>query len=412
MEKTQENYPNLISAEIIKGSKNQFGEKIVTFKLVMPRFILAEFNTHRLFSRNSASSRAIPFRKMVKSVLDTPFIPIAFQKDHTGMQGFEYLDNSQEYSLPEILSVLSNVFKYKDDLEIDKHIFRLLEEIYESNEDVSATLQEWWSYCSKKVTKSAILMASLGVTKQIANRILEPFMYHTVLVTATEWENFFELRCPKYRTPVTQLIEPQRSWKDLINAHGNEINIKLLEENRNNIIFKLQHNEGAGEIHIMDLAEKMWDAYNEYEFEELKEGEWHIPFNIKGDESKFPLYKQKIWENKQAPTNGHIELAIKVATARCARISYETLGDSPVIDYEKDIKLHDDLLSMGHMSPFEHCAKVMNNEEYYSHIKSIKGDGFTVSDEKDIYLDTVIGIEDAGWSRNFKGFQQYREIIE
>ena len=45
----------------------------------MPRIILAEFNTHRLFSRNSASSRAIPFKKMVQSVLENPFIPIAWQ---------------------------------------------------------------------------------------------------------------------------------------------------------------------------------------------------------------------------------------------------------------------------------------------------------------------------------------------
>ena len=81
MENTQEKHYNLISAEILADSLNQFGERVTTFKLVFPRIILAEFNTHRMFNRNSASSRAIPFEKMVKMVKEQPFIPIAWQKE-------------------------------------------------------------------------------------------------------------------------------------------------------------------------------------------------------------------------------------------------------------------------------------------------------------------------------------------
>ena len=86
-----------ISAEIIADSKNEFGQRITTFKVVFPRIVLAELNTHRMFSRNSASSRAIPFKKMVKMVKEDPFIPIAWQKDHSGMQGTEYINS--EYAL-------------------------------------------------------------------------------------------------------------------------------------------------------------------------------------------------------------------------------------------------------------------------------------------------------------------------
>jgi len=81
----------MISAKIIADSSNQFGNRITTMQVTFPRFILAELNTHRMFSRNSASSRAIPFEKMVKSVNENPFIPIAWQREHKGMQGTEYL---------------------------------------------------------------------------------------------------------------------------------------------------------------------------------------------------------------------------------------------------------------------------------------------------------------------------------
>jgi thymidylate synthase ThyX len=81
----------MIQAKIVADSLNPQGDRLTTFIVTFPRIILAEFNTHRMFSRNSASSRAIPFDKMVKSVQENPFIPIVWQKDHKGMQGKEYL---------------------------------------------------------------------------------------------------------------------------------------------------------------------------------------------------------------------------------------------------------------------------------------------------------------------------------
>lgn len=389
MENIQEKYPNLISAEIVADSLNQYQERLTTFKLVFPRYILAELNTHRLFSKNSASSRAIPFRKMVKSVLENPFIPIAFQKDHIGMQGTKYLDKNVKLKLPQFLSVLSSVFKYKDDREIDSSIFNLLEEIYKTNQNKEKTLIEWWLYCRDKAVKCAILMASLGVTKQLCNRLLEPFLYHTVLLTATEFEHFFELRCPKY-----VLHEGDnkifKSWKEAEKEYPGAINSTLLD--------KLKLNKGAADIHIMDLAEKMYDAYNESEPERLGEGEWHIPFaEDKTDLNKLAdLYKPTgSYDPNNPPPDSYYEeeltkIAIKIATARCARISYKTLGDNPVIDYEKDIKLHDDLLAMKHFSPFEHCCVVPSEQEYN---EARKG-------------------KETGWFYNLKGFKSYRFSLD
>ena len=70
-----------ISAEIIADSINTFGDRITTYLLTYPRFIHAELMTHRMFSRNSASSRAIPFKRMLQMVEEDPFIPIAWQKE-------------------------------------------------------------------------------------------------------------------------------------------------------------------------------------------------------------------------------------------------------------------------------------------------------------------------------------------
>jgi len=85
-----------ISAMVVADSKNSQGDRITTMLVTFPRFILAELNTHRMLSKNTSSSRAIPFKKMIESVQDNPFIPIAWQKDHKGMQGTEYLNGDFE----------------------------------------------------------------------------------------------------------------------------------------------------------------------------------------------------------------------------------------------------------------------------------------------------------------------------
>ncbi len=92
-----------IEAKIIADSKNEFGNRITTMILTYPRIIHSEFMTHRMFSRNAASSRAVPAAKLIQAVKDNPFIPLAFQKQHSGMQGTEYITDPKEilYISPE-----------------------------------------------------------------------------------------------------------------------------------------------------------------------------------------------------------------------------------------------------------------------------------------------------------------------
>lgn len=147
-----------ISAKMITHSVNEFNIKIGTMVVTFPRYILAELNTHRMLSKNSASSRAIPFEKLLKSVEENPFIPIAWMKDHKGMQGTEYFT--------------------------DKH------DIFDCTTE--------WSKARDFAVMEAKRLSSYGLTKQLVNRLLEPFMWHTVIITATEYSNFFALRCPIY----------------------------------------------------------------------------------------------------------------------------------------------------------------------------------------------------------------------
>lgn len=281
---------NEISATIIADSVNSAGDRITSMVLVFPRIILAEFNTHRMFSRNSASSRAIPFAKMIKSVQDDPFIPIKWMKEHTGMQGNEY---------------------------------------FTEDKDVNG-LRNGWICARDSAVKEAKYMSGLGLTKQLCNRIIEPYSWHTVIMTATEFWNFFNLRM----------------------------------------------NEAA-EIHMRELALCMYRAYYKSIPKQLNDGEWHIPFGDKFNHGKLKLLMPIIHPYSVDEYHRVFEkLMVKIATARCARVSY--LNFEGKDDYDEDIKLHNRLKQNGHFSPFEHCAQAD---------QSCKQSG------------------------NFKGFIQYRKTL-
>lgn len=354
----------MISAKIVADSICN-GNRITTMEVVFPRFILAELNTHRLFSRNSASSRAIPFAKMVKEVEENPFIPIAWQKDHKGMQGTEYI---------------------------------------EDNLSIQGCISEWLKARDNAITQAKRL-SYYSTTKQLCNRLLEPFMWHKVLITATEWDNFFELRCSNYQDDVVIVENNKTSSTVKIEAKSKkEFKSKLPKNSMYNYstltdLDWLKLNKGQSEIHMMALAEAMWDARNESVPKELQPGEWHIPY---GDNI---LYTKTGYTEDGLDYQIHNDEKdlVKISTARCARLSYQTLGDNPKVDYNADIKLHDSLLSSGHFSPFEHCAKAMSSEEYIQNVKGLRN--------QDAGYDLMAN-SSLGWCNNFRGWIQYRYLIE
>jgi len=142
-----------IAAKVIADSINPRGVRITTFELEYPRYIHAEVMTHRMFSRNSASSRAIPTTKVIEQVEKSPAMPIHWGKNQAGMQAKEELD-----------------------------------------ELLKKSVQQLWTETAKEVARRATIMQQMGLHKQVVNRILEPFQLMKVIVTATEYENFWHLR--------------------------------------------------------------------------------------------------------------------------------------------------------------------------------------------------------------------------
>lgn len=358
-----------INAEVVADSKNPWGDRITSLLITFPRFILAEVNTHRMLSKNTSSSRAIPFNKMLEKVQTDPFIPIAWQKHHPGMQGFDYL--------------------------IDDH-------------DVEVAKLTWLTGRDYAVDAAKDLY-TCGVTKQLANRQLEPYMWTTMLITGTNdgWNNFFNLRCPSYEleTPVTKTKKVFRSRKDVIKSRSAFWDL----DGRKNFdsyseIDWLKLNTGQAEIHMMTLAECIYDAIQESVPKELKEGNWHVPFG-----NKIP---EVYWKSLtgEYDTKFPIPEMVKSSTSMAARTSYTVVGDEKEVEWTKHFELHDRLVNQKppHSSPMEHCAQVPTNEEYGSYIKG-KCSFIDIPD-----MDTFLSLDtnSMGWFRNFKGFKPYRQIIE
>lgn len=378
----------MIQAKVICDSINKFGNRLTTLEVVMPRYILAEFNTHRMLSKNSASSRAIPANKMRKSVEENGFFPYAYQIDHTGMQGENYLE------APIDIAMAHDIW---------------LEALYRMSKSHKAINQD-----------------GKFVTKQLANRLLEPFMYHKVLVSGTEWENFFELRCPRYYAYVEALGSTEEffSRKDVLNAvHESELD----KYNNFTILDWLKINKGKADIHMMFLAEAIYDAMDESKPKELKEGEYHLPYGDIFDGLEISRIADKIADGKLTYEECCLQSKIRISTSRCAKLSYQTLGDNPVIDYNKDNQLYTDLILSEpvHASPAEHPSRCMSNWEFYRHSKTYITK--TLSErllyEKENRLCDITECYDEqlnvnsytvteyGWCRNMRGFIQHRAEI-
>lgn len=288
----------MISAKIIADSiANDI--RITTMELCYQRFIHSEMMTHRMFSRNASSSRAIPVAKMLEQVAQNLAMPIHWGKNQPGMQAKEELTGIE--------------------LELAQYD---------------------WILCARHTHSVAKLMNEIGVHKQVINRLLEPFQWIKVIVTATEWEGFFKLRL---------------------------------------------HPDAQPEI--QELAKCMKEAMEVSSPKELALGEWHLPY----------VTMQYPDTGQTSENNESLEECIKMSVARCARVSYLN-HDNTSPDIAKDIALADKLLEAGHMSPFEHIATPMkpNKEDTYYSLQ----EGVTHIDRN--------GDE---WSGNFRGFLQYRQLL-
>jgi len=248
----------MIQAKIVEDSIAPSGARLTTFVLTYPRFIHSEFMTHRMFSRNASSSRAIPVKKSIQMVLENPVIPLAFTRNKAGMQGGDPLD-----------------------------------------EQASKNAQYAWETAMGYAVKYAQMLADLDVHKQYANRILEPFSHITVVCSATDYANFFALRCHPMAQP-----------------------------------------------EIMALADLMYEEFRTSTPKQMEIGDMHLPFV--SDEERQELPQQDL---------------IKMSVARCARVSYlNHEGKKPTLEEDKALYDRLVGSAPIHASPAEHQAIAMGDE--------------------------------------------------
>jgi thymidylate synthase ThyX len=241
-----------IDAKIVLDSIAPNQVRLTTLEVTMPRFLLAQLNTHRAFSRNAASSRAIPTRKMLERIRQEPFVPEEWGTNQQGMQAGPNLAGES-----------------------------------------AGEARKAWLACRDEVIRWVERLHELGIHKQLANRMLEPFMWVTVILSATEWANFFNLRCHEDAQPELQKV-----------------------------------------------ARMMADALAGSTPRPVAIGQWHLPYIQDDERGELPLEVQQ-----------------QCSVARCARVSYLTHDGKRDIEKDRELyeRLLGGS-GFGHWSPFEHVA--------------------------------------------------------
>lgn len=253
----------MIEVKIIADSISPAGKRLTTMQLKYPRFLLAQLNTHRVFSRSTASSRAIPTLKLLEQVELEPVLPEFWGKNQAGMQAESEIDPAE----------------------------------------VEAALQIW-QQAAQSAANHVRELLKYGVHKQLVNRLLEPFLHAQTVVTATEWDNFFQLRC---------------------------------------------HHDSQPEMQVLACA--MRDAMNASKPDETM---YHLPYITQED---------KDWADRRV-RHGYewYDLLAPMSAARCARVSY-LKHDGQKSDVQTDVAFANKLEAARHLSPFEHQAKALRSPE-------------------------------------------------
>lgn len=285
-----------IEAKIIAHSKSSVtGKEIITWELTYPRLIHSEFLTHRLFSRNAASSRAIPVAKMLEMVREHPAMPVRFGANQAGMQ-----DKGVDHTALVYIKELYNT-ALANGMDEDRA------ELFASINSSSA-----WRFAANKVADIAEAFSNAGYHKQVANRLIEPFQWMKTVMTATEDDNWFWLR---------------------------------------------DHNDADPTIHA--LASVMWEAKQTSEPVILEPGEWHLPYvtarrqhwRVEGD------FGPMMYWDFRSGTELTLEQALAISSSCCAQVSYRKLDDTlekAQTVYERLVGSEP-----VHASPFEHQATPM-----------------------------------------------------
>lgn len=293
--------------------------RITSVQITAHRFILAEINTHRKFSRSYRSSRAVPVHKLIEEVRTNPAMPFFWGKNKPGMQADQELTG-----------------------------------------DTLAMAKQIWRASAEDAVMRAHQLAETGMHKQIANRVLEPYMWAHGVITSTEWDNFFGLRLHSSAQP-----------------------------------------------EFRELANKIWYVMKESTPAPLRPNDWHMPYA--GAESMEQIldsinkYGHIFRESQFDPA---LSIRLIMSTARCARSSYKPFDADRPSTFEEDMVTYQKLNLPGtsnynptqpiHASPAEHQATPDTYGTVYV----------------PPYWEESEGWQHADQHGNFTGFRQHRKMLQ
>lgn len=278
-------YGSQIDAKILADTISTNGARITTFEVLCPLHAHVHMLTHRAFSRNAQSNRAIPSKIVIKD--RAVYVPSFWGKNKKGMSP----KGEEITGLKKVLAIII------------------------------------WNSTSMVCKLSVRLLSALGLHKETANRLISPFLMVNSIITATDFDNFFNLRISEHAQHDISILATKMK--------------KLLDESApviSNVHAPLVHDREKEELY--EYAKSIYSTYD-----------------ISGGRMKLYAIANRIFNN----------IIVQAVVGRCARVSYST--HNGFIDINKDINLHDLLLKDRHMSPFEHVAVASGCDDRHANLK-------------------------------------------
>lgn len=339
---------------LLAKSSNWLNSTLTTVLVSIPTTKIAQLRTHRTLQQSdyidigesglsisSNSSRAIPVEAHFKNLSENYFIPEWTEKAK-GMVGKKI---------------------YADDI------------IHKAN--------ELWRKAKKTSEKMVKELEELGIHKQDSALLLSPFTYSNVIITGDDdaWENFFNLRCPKY-------------------SNGKKIFYSSSSFSENNAI-PLPQNKSTAYPAIQEIAELIYDEVRKIKTTFIEEGNWHVPFGNTIDKMPFKEGNKETLRNKMLSQNKLVEYETvvkpKISASMCAKISFDTFTKEE--SWQNHLQRAEKLIADHHYSPFEHQYKSPTRKDLKkltSHYESVEG---------------IIQFSQGEYTSNVKNWVQYRKLL-
>lgn len=313
---------------ILADSITKYGVRVTTHLVTFPRFILAETNTPRVLARNSASSRAKPTEDLIAQVLsDAYFEPDTINERVKGMGIGVAVEGEREKAG-----------------------------------------RRAWRQAANDAARAAQVFVDNNLDKSRANRLLEPFLWHTAILTSTEWANFFGLRCPADGPP-----DP----------------------------------DFPAQIEFQTIACMMRDAMRENEPTLLEEDEWHTPLGNFRDLMEIDFHQYGASDIDVAT-----DRVLRCCARRVARVSYDRHLDTE--PYVVSVDKAGELVTSGHFSPTEHiCRPLMESDVSWdeNRLRIPLSSVPDLYDSDGAWFPAGVDLGDL-WCGNLRGWWQYRKNFE